>query len=85
MKESTCRTLACTHDRGGGMGGGMSHARRGNPVKQCSAGLMSVRIRLEEHGFPLSHIFEKEPRWQSEIIFYKPFPYYAKLQQENLL
>ena len=72
MKESTCRTLACTHDRGGGMGGGMSHARRGNPVKQCSAGLMSVRIRLdplEEHGVSLAHIFEKNQR--ASLISYR--------------
>ena len=69
MKESTCRTLACTHDRGGMGGGGMSHARRGNPVKQCSAGLMSVRIRHEEHGVSLAHIFEKNQR--ASLISYR--------------
>ena len=35
MKESTCRTLACTHDRGGG---GMSHAsekRKSGQTMKC--------------------------------------------------
>ena len=71
MKESTCRTLACTHDRGG-MGGGMSHARRGNPVKQCNAGLMSVSIRLE-HGFQFQPFWIKNQGGE-QIAYYKGFP-----------